>query len=425
MLPRTIATITPINQPMHGAVTVPGSKSITNRALLTAALSCGTSKLSGALFSDDTIYMMKALNEFGVTVQRTGETNIEVVATGKLHSPSKPLMLGNAGTAMRFLTAAAALADGSVVLDGDKHMQKRPIAQLIASLNTLGIDARCETGCPPCVIKGVGTFPGGKIEVNGTLSSQYISALMMIAPMATCPTTIKIMGGEIGARGYLDITTSVMKAFGASINWQDRDIITISNKPYSACNYHIEPDASAATYFWAAEKLSNGNIAIGTSPAELSQPDAAAYPIIQKFPQMPAEINGDQMQDAIPTLAVLAAFNNSPVRFTGISNLRVKECDRIYAINEGLNRINPGLSSVDGDALLIHGNPGLIGQTHPCQINSFSDHRIAMSFALAGLQVGGIQILDPECVAKTFPEYWTELEKLGAKINFSTTVRRP
>jgi 3-phosphoshikimate 1-carboxyvinyltransferase len=416
----SIATITSANKPLHGNITLPGSKSITNRALLIAALANGKSTLSGALFSDDTIYMIKALNELGVTVRQTGQTDIEVISQGKLCAPSRHLMLGNAGTAMRFLTAAAVLANGRVTLDGDIHMRKRPITPLIAALNALGITALSETGCPPCIVEGLGAFPGGDIDVNGTLSSQYISALMIVAPMALKTTTIKIAGGDIGARGYLDITCSVMEAFGASLQWQDRSCIKIANKAYNACDFHIEPDASSATYFWAAEKLSQGRIGTGVYPPAMSQPDAAAYAIIQKFPNMPAEIDGAQIQDAIPTLAVLAAFNRSPVRFTGISNLRVKECDRIHALNEGLNRIQPGLSFTVGDILHVQGSPGLSGQTRPCQINSFADHRIAMSFALAGLKVDGLQILNPECVAKTFPEYWGELAKLGVRIDFST-----
>jgi 3-phosphoshikimate 1-carboxyvinyltransferase len=180
---------------------------------------------------------------------------------------------------------------------------------------------------------------------------------------------------------------------------------------YRAANFHIEPDASAATYLWAAEKLTGGNIDLGT--AHFTQPDAKAKDVIATFPHMPERIDGSQMQDAIPTLAVLAAFNTKPVRFVGIANLRVKECDRIRALSLGLNAIRPGLAHEDGDDLIVTADPSLAGQSIVAEIDSFADHRIAMSFALAGLKIRGLAIRDPDCVAKTYPGYWEALASLG------------
>jgi 3-phosphoshikimate 1-carboxyvinyltransferase len=167
------------------------------------------------------------------------------------------------------------------------------------------------------------------------------------------------------------------------------------------------------------EKLTAGQIDIGTAPGDMNQPDAKAYDMITAFPNMPAEINGSQMQDAIPTLAVLAAFNTTPVRFTGIENLRVKECDRIDAVHKGLTAIRADLARVEGDDLLVHGDPALAGQTHKCLIDSHADHRIAMSFALAALRVSGVRIEDPYCVSKTFPTYWDVLRGLGVAVDIT------
>ena len=182
---------------------------------------------------------------------------------------------------------------------------------------------------------------------------------------------------------------------------------------YRATDFHIEPDASAATYLWAAEALTGGGIDIGVPMEAFTQPDAEAAKLIRMFPHMPAVIDGAQMQDAVPTLAVLAAFNATPVRFVGIANLRVKECDRISALSTELNRIRPGLAREDGDDLVVSSDPGLAGQVLPTRIETYEDHRIAMSFALAGLKIGGISILDPDCVGKTYPGYWDALAGLG------------
>lgn len=418
----TLHTIEILHSPLQlrGKVTVPGSKSITNRALLVAALAIGKSSLSGVLVSDDTRYMVKALTELGVRTRFSSDTNIKIDGTGSLKQPSDSLYLGNAGTAMRFLTAACALVEGNTVLNGDEHMQKRPIRPLIDALNAAGIHTAVpSSGCPPCTVYGQGFIPGGTILVSGALSSQFISSLMLVAPLAKRSTTIKLTEDNIGALGYIEITRAVMEAFGAHVYQDDEKSFLIANTGYNTCDFKVEPDASAATYFWAAEKLTGGMIDLGYSPNDFSQPDAAAHTLMQSFPSLPTLINGAQMQDAIPTLAVLAAFGSLTVRFTGIDNLRVKECDRIAAVHKGLNCIKPGLATIEGDDLIVFGDPELPKRARPCTIDSMSDHRIAMSFALAGLKCRGIKILEPDCVGKTFPEYWSELSKLGVSFSYS------
>jgi 3-phosphoshikimate 1-carboxyvinyltransferase len=207
-----------------------------------------------------------------------------------------------------------------------------------------------------------------------------------------------------------------MRAFGARVEERGDDNWFVQPTGYKATDFHIEPDASAATYLWAASALTGGDIDLGVPANAFTQPDAAASAVIAQFPHMPAVIDGSQMQDAVPTLAVLAAFNATPVRFTGIANLRVKECDRVSALATELSRIVPGLGREEGDDLIVASDPSLAGKALPTEIETYEDHRIAMSFALAGLRIGGLKILDPDCVGKTYPGYWDALASLGVGV---------
>ncbi len=409
-------TVIPSDAPLHGRISPPGSKSITNRVLLLAALAQGQSRLTGALKSDDTRYMAEALRAMGVAIDEPDETGFIVHGTGRLQAPRTPLFLGNAGTATRFLTAAAALVDGQVVVDGDEHMRKRPIAPLVHALAVLGVKASTRSGCPPVVIEGDGMLRAGRVSIDAGLSSQYVSALLMIAACGDGPIEVALEGDKIGARGYVDLTLAAMRRFGAAPDALGDGAWRVPPSGYRAIDTLIEPDASAATYFWAAGRLTGGEIDLGVSAADFTQPDARAWPLISAFPDMPAVIDGAQMQDAVPTMAVLAMFNRTPVRFTGIANLRVKECDRVRALATELDRIRPGLGREDGDDLLVASDPSLAGQFLPTRIRTYADHRIAMSFALAGLKIGGITILDTGCVSKTFPGYWDALACLDVRL---------
>lgn len=409
-------TIVPPQHPLRGRVVPPGSKSITNRALLLAALGAGTSRLTGALKSKDTALMATALRQTGVSVEEPDATSFVVTSSGRLAAPDAPLMLGNAGTAVRFLTAAVATIEGIVVVDGDEHMRKRPIGPLVEALRSLGIEAEAPSGCPPVTIRGNGNFGAGRVEIDGGLSSQYVSALLMAAPLGSGPVEVALTGKDLDARGYVNLTLAAMRAFGARVEQVDEMTWRIEPTGYRAADFHVEPDASAATYLWAAEVLTGGDIDLGVPMDAFTQPDAEASRFIRMFPRLPAVIDGSQMQDAVPTLAVLAALNETLVRFVGIANLRVKECDRIAALSTELNRIRPGLAREEGDDLVVASDPGLAGQTLPTSIETYSDHRIAMAFALAGLKIGGITILDPDCVGKTYPGYWEALASLGVEL---------
>jgi len=416
-------SITPPDRPLIGSVRPPGSKSITNRALLLAALAKGTSRLTGALKSKDTQLMAAALRQMGVAVDEPDATSFIVMSAGFLKVPDAPLMLGNAGTATRFLTAAVALCDGVVIVDGDEAMRKRPIGPLVAALRSLGIAASAPSGCPPVTIEGHGNFGRGRVEIDGGLSSQYVSALLMAAPFGEDAIDVVLTGKDLDARGYVDLTVAAMAAFGGVVNPVDARTWRVEPTKYRATDFAIEPDASAATYLWAAEALTKGKIDLGVPMEAFTQPDAAAAKFIKMFPKLPAVIDGSQMQDAVPTLAVLAAFNDTPVRFVGIANLRVKECDRISALATELNRIQPGLAHEEGDDLVVLGDPRLMQMAHrnACtRIETYEDHRIAMSFALAGLRIGGISILNPDCVGKTYPGYWDALRSLGVELTPSS-----
>ncbi len=344
-------TLTPPLRPLKGRLVLPGSKSITNRALLLAALAKGTSRLTGALKSDDTARMAEALIAMGVKIDEPDATTFVVESTGVLKQPSKPLFLGNAGTATRFLSAAVALVDGDVVVDGDANMRKRPIQPLVDALAQLGVKAETPTGCPPVMVHGTGSVKGGRVTVDAGLSSQYVSALLLLEARGVVAIEVALTGDLIGARGYIDLTVAAMRHFAAEIVQPAAGIWRVQATGYRANSMAIEPDASAATYLWAAETITGGRIDLGLSAESFTQPDAAAHAMIAAWPDMPALIEGSQMQDAIPTLAVIAAFNETPVRFTGIANLRVKECDRIRALSSGLNRIKPGLAIEEGDDL--------------------------------------------------------------------------
>lgn len=401
------------------SVTAPSSKSETNRALLLAALSPGKTTLHRCLASKDTLLMAAALRELGVSVSELDQPTTVVESSGQLSATGKTLFLGNAGTATRFLTAACCLIDGAITVDGDEDMRQRPIKPLVDALARIGFAISTETESVPVNINGSVTPLASlqnSITVDARQSTQFTSALMMIAPKLPNGLTVQMANPDVlDGSGYLNLTTTLMQAFGAQISSQDFGTWHIEPTDYQApADHAIEADYSACTYFWAANALRETPMSIDNDHHEHTlQPDAKAYDHIAQFPTMAATIDGSMIQDAVPTLAVLAAFNHSTVRFVGIKNLRVKECDRIEAVHEGLNRIRAGLATIEGDDLIVHGDPALTPDHPETTIRTFNDHRIAMSFALAGYRVEGLVIENPDCVGKTFPTYWSVMATMG------------
>ncbi len=405
---------------LNGSVKLPGSKSITNRALLLAALADGESQISGALKSDDTKFMAAALRKLGIRIDEPDDTTFVVLGrSGKLAESAEPLFLGNAGTAVRFLTAAAILVNGETIIDGDPRMRERPIGDLVDALRQLGakIEYLGKEGCPPLRIISDGKIESGKVKIRADISSQFVSAVLMILPLTKNDSLKLELLTDPTSQGYIQLTLHVMKHFGVELEPKDS---IFPHKNYEAQKkYEVEADASSATYFWAAEELLKQEIIIlnpNNNPDGYIQPDTAAFEIIRKFPNLPRKIDGIGFPDAIPTLAVLAAFSNSDVRFSGIANLRVKECDRITALAKNLNKIKEGLAEESGDNLIIHGDLNLAQTGKPAEIETYNDHRIAMAFFLAGLKIPGIKIRNPDCVAKSFPNFFEVWENLGVKI---------
>ncbi len=405
-------------------IIVPGSKSITNRAFVIAALAKGKTEIRNPLVSDDTEAMLQCLGRLGVEIDKSDPRNVLVGVSRGTPSEGSRLFVGNAGTTARFLIAVAATIGQMVSFDGDRHMRKRPMGPILKAIESIGARHDSPHGNMPFDITG---NPGlhaqwareghrPTVIVDASLSSQYTSALMMIAPTLPCGMNIRTeSSGKIDAFGYIDITLQIMRGFGVSAKSPGPGSWDFEQQDYRAGKIEIEPDYSACTYFWAARVLGCKGLSIrGVKPGSTRQPDARALQVIETFPDMPSVIDGSQMQDSVPTLAVLAAFNNSPVRFTGIKNLRVKECDRIEAIATGLNRLSDGLAVVEGHDLVVNGSKTAVEAFGPACIDSHDDHRIAMAFALVALKAGRISITNPRCVAKTFPGFWDELEKCGA-----------
>lgn len=416
-------TLSPVAGLVAASVRLPGSKSITNRALLLAALADGESRLIAPLHSEDTFYMASALRALGVEIEETPERDFIVAGRGGLFdAPNKPLFIGNSGTTVRFLTAAACFAPAGtdVVLDGVARMRERPIRDLVGALLTLGVDAECLNGhgCPPVRVRG-GGLAGGSCRLRGDVSSQFLTALLQAAPSAQRDVEIVIVG-ELISKPYVDITQSVMASFGVSlVNDEYRRLRVPAGQRYTGCEYVIEADASNASYFLAAAAITGGTVTLENLGTDSIQGDIGFLDVLERMgctvtrgpsvtltgPVQLSAINADM--DAIPdtaqTLAVVAAFADGPSRITGIASLRVKETDRVKAIAKELPKI--GIRVDEGpDNWTI--TPPANGVYTPAEINTYDDHRMAMAFAVAGLRVPGVTINNPGCVAKTFPDFW-------------------
>ena len=422
----TSIEIQPLSTSPDVVVTVPGSKSDTNRALIIAALADGVSTLRGALFSDDTRYMTHALRDLGFTVdtdEAASTIRIEGL-NGRVPVTSADLFVGNAGTAMRFLTAFVALGHGRYRLDGVERMRLRPIQPLLTGLSRLGVTAEAEldNGCPPVIVETTG-FDGGQVRMSGDQSSQYFSALMLVGPYTREGIEIEVEG-ELVSRLFIDMTATVMRRFGVTMRHENyRRLVAPGAQRYRAMAYDVEPDASAASYFFAAAAVTGGRVRIEGLGRDCAQGDLRFVDVLEQMgcrvirgdhstevvgPDRLKGIDVDMsaISDTALTLAAIAPYADGPVTIRGVEHTRKQETDRITAPVNELRRLGVRVDEFP-DYMVIHPST-----PHPGAVETYDDHRMAMSFALIGLRTPGIRILNPECTGKTFPDYFERLERL-------------
>ena len=417
----------PVSQPIVARVRPPGSKSITNRALVCAALSDGISILRGALDSEDTRVMIDGLGRLGIAVESrdAGRTLKVHGAAGRIPAVEAELFCANSGTTIRFLTAVATLGHGAFRLDGVARMRERPIADLLDALTQLGaiVKSESENGCPPVVVHANG-LPGGKATVRGDISSQFLSGLLMAAAGAAAPVEVSI-DGLLVSQPYVRMTLAVMKEFGVDVTTNDalsRFEIAAPLR-YRACGYAIEPDASAASYFWAAAAVTGGEVTVEGLSARSLQGDVAFVDCLAAMgcevhagadeitvvgrPLHGVDVDMNAISDTVQTLAVVALFADSPTTIRNVGHIRHKETDRIAALATELRKLGATVEERE-DGLTI--TPGTL---NPAAVDTYHDHRMAMSFALSGLRQPGVRINDPGCTAKTYPEFFADLQKIA------------
>ncbi len=418
--------IQPIHKPLDATIAVPGSKSYTNRALLVAAMARGVSTLTGALFSDDTRYMSASVRKLGVKIDADEkQARLDIHGNGGvIPVSSADLYIGNSGTTSRSLTAYVSLGHGKFVIDGDEPMRHgRPITDLLDALRQIGGSARTEfeNGHLPVIIQADGLV-GGKTRLDVSKSSQFLTALLLIAPYAKNGMEIEVLGDR--TMPYIDITRSVMAAFGVQVISEDYKFFRVEGgQQYQPQVYNIEPDASNASYFFAAAALTGGRVTVQHLNLDSAQGDLQFVHILEQMgcqttvsntgitvtgPRQLKGIDVDMrtISDTALTLAAIAPFANRKVTIRNIEHTRWQETDRIHAMVTELRKLGvPVVEHQDG----LEISPAPIT---PAAIDTYEDHRVAMAFSLIGLKTPGIQINNPECVSKTFPTYFQVLEQL-------------
>ena len=418
--------VAPVMAPLHARVRVPGSKSLTNRALMVAALADGRTTLTNALASDDSRRFVESLVRLGFDVQTQTDGALTVLGrAGQIPAARAELFVGNAGTAARFLTALLTLGHGDYVLDGDARMRERPIADLLEALRQLGADVASPSGCPPVRVTARG-LPGGAARVAGDVSSQFLSGLLMAAPYAHQPVELTV-AGRLNSRPYVDMTVAVMADFGVGVERDGYACFRVTPAGYRALpEYAIESDASAASYFFAAPAVCGGTVRVEHISRRSRQGDVAFLDVLARMgcwveagpewiavhaeagrPLQGVDVDLCDIPDTAQTLAALAPFAATPTTIRGIASARVKETDRVAAMCAELARLGVAVQE-HPDGLTIQPAAAL----RPARIRTYNDHRMAMAFALVGLRAPGVEIEDPGCVAKTFPDYFAVLESL-------------
>ncbi len=416
-----VLSIAPFKSPIVAEVSVPGSKSLTNRALVVASLAAGTSHLSNVLHSDDTRYMMTHLRTLGVSLDSTADL-VEIEGGGGLFpAVDASLLCGNAGTTVRFLTALCALVPGSQTITGDQRMRARPIQDLVEALAGLGADIEASDGCPPVTVRS-GVLRGGHVRVQANVSSQYLSGLLMISPYAQQPVTLDVVG-EMVSPSYIELTLEVMAAFGVTVERSEARRFSVPLQRYKARPFAIEGDATSAGYWWALAALTGSRITVRNVHAASHQGDVELLPILERMGceislrqgvtvQGPAVLRSagvvdmHRLPDGVMTLAVMAALARGETSIVNVANLRVKESNRLAALVTELHRVGIAAAELP-DGLRIDG-----GEPHGAVIETYADHRMAMSFAILGARVPGMSIRDPGCVSKSYPTFFQQWRAL-------------
>lgn len=408
---------------LHATVRVPGSKSLSQRALVAAALAEGDSFIGNVLDSQDIQYLIKGLRELGVKITAVGDGYYVCGTSGKFIKSEKELFLGNNGTALRFLTALVCLGKGKYVLTGEKRLCERPVGALADALKEMGVDIITHNHCPPLEINANG-LSGGKINLRDIESSQYVSALLLCAPYTPKGMDLSLEG-EVVSAPYIELTIQVMRDFGAGIYEKTKYQYHVhAGEFYHGRKYFVEGDASSASYFFLAAALLKKTIRVEGISRQSRQGDIRLLDILEKMgckvtsEENWVEVNGgdlakgdftfdlSDMPDMVPTLAVLSAFREGQTIIENVAHLRIKESNRLAALVAELNRVGIEARELP-KGLVIHG-----GKMGPANIETYNDHRMAMSFAVAGLVQPGIAISDKKCVEKSFPSFWDELKKI-------------
>ncbi len=411
--------------PVRGTLRPPGSKSITNRALVCAALAEGHSQLSGCLDSDDTRVMVDALRQLGIGLESRdrAETLLVTGGAGRLPVDHADLFVANSGTSLRFLTAMLGAVGGTYHLDGVPRMRQRPVQDLLDALNQLGGDVHSDrgSGCPPVTIRGQG-LAGGQAQVAGSISSQFLSGLLLAAPYAARTVELHV-AGPLVSQPYVGMTLAVMRHFGASPSASPEfDRFTIPPVKYRGCDYVVEPDASAASYFWGAAAVTQGCVTVTGLNRRALQGDVAFCECLEQMgcqvdwhadritvhgrPLSGGSFDMNAISDTVQTLAVVALFADTPTTIHNVAHIRHKETDRIGDLARELRRLGADVEEL-ADGLRI--TPG---DLHGATVATYDDHRMAMSFALAGLRIPGVTLENPGCTAKTYPDFFQDLERL-------------
>ena len=413
--------------PLDATVRVPGSKSLTNRALPIAALADGESTLAGALASDDTEAMRGCLAALGVEVDSGSETWTVTGCAGVLSAPHRPLDARASGTTARFVTALATLAPGPATIDGTPRMRERPIDDLTRALQELGAEVELlgQRGCPPVRVLG-GGLDGGSAVIDASRSSQFVTAVLLASPYAARDVRLSLKDGVLASRPYVELTLQLMRSFGAEARWLDEQTLFVaSGRPYRARHYEVEPDASSAVYPLAAAAIAGGRVRVPGIPRDSLQADLALLEVLERMgcrvvrTDDYVELSGpgadglhgidvdmNATPDAVLALAVVALFAREPSTIRNVVQLRDHETDRLAALETELTRLG---ARARAGADFLHIEPGPL---QAAEIVTYDDHRIAMSFALAGLRVPGVTILEPGCVSKTWPDFFAALERL-------------